>query len=75
MKLKAPKRQKSLILTLSINEMAALEKLADKRGLTKSAVLRQSLRLYESLDARIAGGERLMLEAPRTKEKSEVLLI
>lgn len=75
MKVKALKREKSLILTLSSNEMAALEKLAGKRGLTKSAVLRQSLRLFESLDSRISNGERLVLEAPRTKEKSEVLLI
>jgi Ribbon-helix-helix protein, copG family len=75
MKIKPTKRDKSLVLTLSTDEMGALQKLSDKRGVTKSAVLRQSLRLYESLDARIAAGNRLVLEAPHTNEKSELLLL
>jgi len=55
--------------------MSALERLAESKGQTRSAVLRQALRLYESLDHRITQGARLVLEEPDKKEKAEVLLL
>ena len=75
MKLKPLKRDRSIVLNLSDQEMAALDALAARRGQTKSGVLRQALRLYESLDQRVAEGAKLVLEAPRKGEKSEVLLL
>ena len=75
MKAKLTRRDRSLVLNLSEREMLALDQLAERKGQTKSGVLRQALRLYESLDARVADGARLVLEAPDKKEKSEVLLI
>jgi hypothetical protein len=75
MKLKAQKREKGLMLSLSEIEMAALERLADRKGQTKSAVLRQALRLYESLDTKLSEGMRLVLEEPNKTDKTEVLLL
>jgi len=75
MKLKPVRRIRSIVLNLSDQEMAALDALAKRRGQTKSGVLRQALRLYESLDQRVAAGAKLVLEAPRSGEKSEVLLL
>jgi hypothetical protein len=63
------------MLTLSENEMRALERLADRKGQTKSALLRHALRLYESLDVRLSQGNRLVLEPPDKKDKTEVLLL
>lgn len=71
----APKRDYSLVLNLSAQEMSALDNLAARKGQTKSAVLRQALRMYESLDLRISDGSRLLLEAPVSGEKSEVLFL
>lgn len=75
MKLKAQKREKGLMLSLSEIEMAALERLADRKGQTKSAILRQALRLYESLDTKLSEGMRLVLEEPNKTDKTEVLLL
>lgn len=75
MKIKATKRDRALVLNLSEREMSALDDLAERKGQTKSAVLRQALRLYESLDARVSKGARLVLEAPDKREKAEVLLL
>ena len=55
--------------------MSALDRLAERKGQTKSGVLRQALRLYESLDTRVSQGERLVLEAPDKGEKAEVLVL
>ena len=75
MKMKLTKRDRALVLNLSDREMSALDKLAERKGQTKSAVLRQALRLYESLDARVSQGARLVLEAPDKREKTEVILV
>jgi predicted transcriptional regulator len=73
--MKINKRDYPLVLNLSKNEMAALDRLAERKGQTRSAVLRQALRLYESVDAHIAQGARLVLEEPDKKEKAMVLLL
>lgn len=67
--------KRSILLHLSDTEMLVLEALAEKRGISKSAVLRQALRLYESVETRLDQGERLYLESPNKKDKSELLLI
>lgn len=75
MKMKPTKRDRSLVLNLSEGEMSALDRLAERKGQSKSAVLRQALRLYESLDVRVSKGERLVIEAPDKGDKAEVLLL
>lgn len=73
--MKAKTTKRALILTLSENEMTALGRLAGRKGQTKSAILRQALRLYDSLDAKLSQGNRLVLETPERAGKTEVLLL
>lgn len=49
----------TLTLNLSEQEMAALNKLAEDDGISKTAVLRQALRLYQLVKHRIRAGEQL----------------
>ncbi len=72
---KSPGGKRSLILALSEVEMGALDRLAAKRGSTKSGVLRQALRLYESIEGRLAQGEKLYVEDSKKKTKSELMLV
>lgn len=67
--------KRSILLHLSDTEMLVLEALAEKRAISKSAILRQALRLYESVETRLDQGERLYLESANKKDKSELLLI
>lgn len=63
-----------LNLTLSAAEMEAVEELAAKKNLTKAAVLRQCLRLYQTIDLRLSAGEKLFFE-DAAKNKAEIMMI
>ncbi len=67
------KRQMTLIL--NDKEMTVLDDLAGRRGLTKTALLKQALRLYQSVTDRIDGGEKVFFEHPASKEKTELMVI
>lgn len=67
--------KRQLTVQLSDLEMEALESLADKRALTKVAVLRQALRLYQTVDNRQQRGEKLFFENELSKEKAELMLL
>ncbi len=68
-----PKR--TMTLNLTDAEMEVLEELSRKKDLSKTAVLRQALRLYQAVDFRIARGEKLFFEDELKKAKSEVLVL
>jgi hypothetical protein len=51
--------EKTMTLNLTEREMAALESLSTNKGMSKTAVMRQALRLYELVEHRIAKGERM----------------
>lgn len=65
------------VMTLALNdrEMQMLEQLAERNGLTKVGVLRQALRAYQLLDERVNQGQKLFIEDPLTKEKTELALM
>ena len=67
--------KKPLTLLLSDAEMSVLESLATQRALSKVAVLRQALRLYQTVDTRQQRGEKLYFENERSKEKAEIMLL
>lgn len=67
--------KKTMTLNLTEAEMAVLEDLCVKKDLSKTAVLRQALRLYQLIESRIDKGDRLFLEDDKTKEKSEVMML
>ena len=68
-------KKKTLTFILSEKEVVVLDGLCAKKGLSKAAVLRQALRLYQSIDERLEKGEKIMLEDPNTKEKSELMVL
>jgi predicted transcriptional regulator len=67
--------KKTMTLNLTDSEMRVLEELSVKKDLSKTAVLRQALRLYQAVEARIERGEKLMFENDATKEKAELMLL
>ncbi|MBI1348774.1 ribbon-helix-helix protein, CopG family [bacterium] len=67
--------KRTMTLNLTDAEMDALEKLSERKDLSKTAVLRQALRLYQAVDARIERGEKLFFEDEAKKEKAEVMVL
>jgi hypothetical protein len=67
--------KRTMTLNLSANEMAVVEKLADDKGLSKTALVRQALRLYQSISDRIERGEKVFVENPTTKDKAELMVL
>jgi len=60
---------------LSDKEMTVLDRLAESRGMSKTALLRQALRLYQSVTERIDRGEKVFVEHPDTKDKAELMVL
>jgi predicted transcriptional regulator len=67
--------KKTMTLNLTEAEMEALENLAAKKDLTKTAVLRQALRLYQTVDLRLEEGDKLFFEGPNEEKKVEVMVL
>ncbi|MBA2750567.1 MAG: ribbon-helix-helix protein, CopG family [Tatlockia sp.] len=67
--------KKTLIsINLSPVELELLAELSEKKEMSKSAVLRQALRMMGLLEQRINQGEKFYFESV-DKEKSEVVLV
>jgi regulatory protein YycI of two-component signal transduction system YycFG len=67
--------KKTLIsLNLSEAELELLTELSEKKEMSKSAIMRQSLRMMGLIEQRIAQGEKFYFES-LDKEKSEVVLL
>ena len=66
--------KRTMTLNLTDAEMKALEELASKKDLSKTAVLRQALRLYQTVDVRLELGERLIFE-DKGHKKAEVVVL
>ncbi len=69
------KDKRTMSLNLTDAEMEVLEDLARRKDLTKTAVIRQALRLYQLVDQRIASGEKLIFEDEKAKKKSELMVL
>ena len=67
--------KRTMTLNLKSEEMAALEALCDKKGLSKTALVRQALRLYQVVEKRLDQGSKLFIEDEGTKEKAEVMIL
>jgi predicted transcriptional regulator len=64
-----------MTLNLTAGEMEALDELARKKDLSKTAVIRQALRLYQMVDLRLAQGEKLFFEDELQKKKLELMVL
>lgn len=67
--------RRQMTLVLNDKEMDLLDRLAERRGMSKTALVRQALRLYQSVTERIDSGEKVFVEAPATKEKTELMVL
>lgn len=67
--------KRTMTLNLTDAEMQALEGLSVRKDLSKTAVLRQALRLYQMLDARVEKGDKLVFENEVTQDKAELMLL
>ena len=67
--------KKTMTLNLTDAEMRVLDDLSARKDLTKTAVIRQALRLYQTVEARLERGEKLLFENDATKEKAELMLL
>ena len=67
--------KKTMTLNLTEAEMRVLEELSARKDLSKTALLRQALRMYQVVDARLERGDKLFFEDERTKEKAEVMML
>lgn len=65
----------ALTLNLTEKESAVLEELAKRKGLTKTAVLRQALRLYQMIDVRMERGERIVLQDDLRKASTDLIVL
>jgi hypothetical protein len=63
-----------MTLNLSDREMQVLDELCEKKGLNKTALMRQALRLYQAVDTRLEQGDKLVFENEK-KEKSELVVL
>lgn len=67
--------RKTMTLNLSESEMDVLDSMSARKGLSKTALVRQALRLYQSVDARLERGEKILFENPTSKEKTELMVL
>ena len=67
--------KKTMTLNLTEAEMRVLEELSARKDLSKTALLRQALRMYQVVDARLGKGDKLFFEDEQTKEKAEVMIL
>jgi predicted transcriptional regulator len=67
--------KKTMTLNLTEAEMRVLEELAKKKDLTKTAVVRQAIRLYQMLEARLSAGEKLVFEDEKAQKKAELMVL
>lgn len=67
--------KKTMTLNLTDAEMAVLEGFAAEKDVSKTAILRQALRLYQVLNVRLQLGEKLFFEEAGSKDKKELVVL
>lgn len=67
--------KKTMTLNLTDTEMKVLEELAKRKDLSKTAVVRQALRLYQMVEVRFNRGEKLYFEDEKEEKKGELVVL
>jgi hypothetical protein len=67
--------KRTMTLNLTDREMQVLDELCARKGLNKTALLRQALRLYQTIDQRLEQGEKLIFESSDKSEKAELVVL
>jgi hypothetical protein len=68
-------QKRTMTLNLTEREMQVLDGLCAKKGLNKTALIRQALRLYQAVDLRLEQGDKLLFENDETKKQSELVVL
>jgi len=67
--------KKQMTLNLTDREMTALGQLAEARDLSKTQVIRQAIRLYQTVVERTGRGEKLFFEDEQKQSKAELMVL
>jgi len=67
--------RRTMTLNLTDREMEALEELAGRKDLSKTQVVRQAIRLYQTVENRLEKGEKLYFEDEDKNSKSELMML
>ena len=67
--------KRTMTLNLTEKEMQVLDELCTRKGLNKTALLRQALRLYQTVDQRLELGEKLIFESDDRSAKAELVVL
>jgi hypothetical protein len=67
--------RRTMTLNLTDREMEALEELAGRKDLSKTQVVRQAIRLYQTVESRLESGEKLYFEDKDKNSKSELMML
>lgn len=59
--------KQTMTLNLSAREMAVVEEMAERQELSKTAVIRQALRLYQLVDQRLRAGETMTFSGDKER--------
>lgn len=68
-------KKRTMTLNLNEKEMNVLEVLSVEKGLSKTQLMRQALRLYQSVSDRLERGDKLFIEDAEKKEKLELMVL
>jgi len=67
--------KKTMTLNLTEGEMQVIEELCERKGLSKTALVRQSLRLFKSIDDRLELGSKIFVESADKSDKAELMVL
>jgi len=67
--------KRTMTLNLTDEEMNALDALSNRYDMSKTAIVRKALRMYQMIDSRLQRGEKLFLEDEAEKKKSELVVL
>lgn len=67
--------KRTMTLNLTATEMKVVEELAHRKELSKTSVVRQAIRLYQMVDARISRGEKVFIEDEKEHKKAELMML
>lgn len=67
--------RRTMTLNLTEAEMQLLDELSTRKETSKTALLKQALRLYHILEARAEKGDKLVFENEATKERKELMFL
>lgn len=67
--------KRTMTLNLTDAEMGVLEALCEEKGLSKTVLVRQALRLYKSVDERLARGDKVFIESADKTDKAELMVL